>query len=165
MMISEKMKQALNAQVTSEFCASHAYLAMACSFEEMGLKVFSKRFYAQFNEERDHALKLAKYIEDVGGNVVLDAIEKPKSGYKKVQEIIETAVEAEKKVTKQIHDLVALAESEKDYATRSFLQWFVDEQVEEVATMEELLQLVKLAGDAHIFQIEARLAQMMAAGG
>ncbi len=161
MMISEKMNQALNRQVSNEFGASHAYLAMACSFHEMGLKVFGKRFFQQAEEERQHGLKIMKYIEDVGGKVVLDGLAKPKAGYNTALAIIEAAVEAERTVTSQINDLVALADSEKDYATRSFLQWFVDEQVEEVSSMLELLQLVTMAGEKNLFYVESRLAQMM----
>ncbi len=161
MMISEKMNQALNRQATNEFGASHTYLAMACRFSEMGLKVFSKRFFGQANEERDHALKILKYVEDVGGAVTLDGVAKPRSDYGSVAAIVQAALEAEKTVTTQINDLVALADSEKDYATRSFLQWFVDEQVEEVSSMQELLQLVNMVGDKNIFYAESRLAQMM----
>jgi ferritin len=160
-MISEKMNQALNRQATNEFSASHSYLAMACCFREMGLKVFASRFYMQASEERDHALKILKYLEDVGGKASFDAIAKPKSGYASAPAIVEAAVEAEKAVTAQIHELVALADSEKDYATHSFLKWFVDEQVEEVSSMLELHQWVSMAGDKNLFYVEARLAATM----
>lgn len=161
MMISEKMNQALNRQVTNEFGASHTYLAMACSFHEMGLKVFAKRFFQQAEEERQHALKIMKYIEDVGGKIVLDGVAKPKTGYNSTLAIVEAAVEAERTVTGQVNELVALAETEKDYATRSFLQWFVNEQVEEVSSMLDLLQMVTMAGEKNLFYVESRLAQMM----
>lgn len=161
MMISEKMNQALNRQVTNEFGASHTYLAMACSFHEMGLKVFAKRFSQQAEEERQHALKIMKYIEDVGGKIVLDGVAKPKTGYNSTLAIVEAAVEAERTVTGQVNELVALAETEKDYATRSFLQWFVDEQVEEVSSMLDLLQMVTMAGEKNLFYVESRLAQVM----
>lgn len=161
MMISEKMNQALNRQVTSEFGASHAYLAMACCFHDMGLKVFAQRFYQQAGEERDHAVKILKYVQDVGGKTTFDAIAKPKVGYTTALSIIEAAVEAEQGVTKQVNELMALAEAEKDYATRSFLQWFVDEQVEEVSSMLEIQQWVQMAGEKNLFFVEARLAQSM----
>ena len=74
MMISDKMCKKLNEQLTNEFYASHLYLEMACAFDSLGLKVFSKRFFQQSQEERDHALKLAKYVLDVGGEVHLDGI-------------------------------------------------------------------------------------------
>jgi ferritin len=106
-------------------------------------------------------LKILKYVEDVGGKAAFDMIPKPKSGFTSALAIIETAAEAEKTVAAQINELVALAESEKDYATRSFLQWFVDEQVEEVSSMLELHQWVAMAGEKNLFVIEARLAATM----
>jgi ferritin len=161
MMISEKVNQALNRQITNEFGASHSYLAMACCFHEMGLKIFAKRFHDQANEEREHALKILKYVEDVGGKASLDAIPKPKTGYTSTMGIIEAAVASERTVTGQIHELVALAETEKDYATRSFLRWFVDEQVEEVSSMLEIQQWVNMAGEKNLLYVETRLAQAM----
>jgi ferritin len=161
MMISEKMSHALNRQATNEFGASHTYMAMACWFREAGLKVFAQRFYMQASEERDHALKILKYLEDVGGKASFEAIPKPKAGYTSALTIIDAAVEAEKVVTTQINDLVALADSEKDYATHSFLKWYVDEQVEEVSNMLELHQWVTMAGEKNLFFVEARLAATM----
>jgi ferritin len=161
MMISEKMNQSLNRQANNEFGASHAYMAMACWFREAGLKVFAQRFYMQSSEERDHALKILKYLEDVGGKATFEAIAKPKTGYTSALAIIDAAVEAEKVVSTQINDLVALADSEKDYATHSFLKWFIDEQVEEVSSMLELHQLVTMAGDKNLLFVEARLAATM----
>ncbi len=163
MMISSRMVTSLNGQIANELLASHKYLAMSYCFEDMGLHVFAKRFMEQADEERGHALKIAKFIQDVGGKVILDKIDKPKSDYKSARQIVQAAVDSELLVTKQINDLVAQAEKEKDYATRSFLQWFVDEQVEEVATMSELLKLVVMAGEQYLLQVEGRLAAMMAA--
>ena len=164
MMISAKMNQALNQQVTNELNASFSYLAMSFEFKDMGLKIFGQRYRAQADEERGHAMKITGYIHDVGGKVCLDAVAKPKADYDSAQSMVEAALTSEETVTKQINDLVALAEAEKDYATRSFLQWFVDEQVEEVSSMSELLQLVKMAGEANLFLVEGRLAKMMTAG-
>lgn len=157
MMISKDMVAGLNGQIANEMSASHKYLAMAYCFEGMGLKVFARRFMEQAEEERGHALKIAKYILDVGGKVALDAVDKPRGDYKNAREIIQGAVDSELTVTRQINDLMAQAEKEKDYATRSFLKWFVDEQVEEVSTMSELLQWVTLAGEQNVFQVESRL--------
>jgi len=162
MAMSEKMNKALNEQVANELNASHKYLAMVYAFDAMGLKVFGKRFAKQAEEERGHALKIAKYIQDAGGNAVLNGLDKPKGDYKTAKSIVEAALASEEMVTRQIHALVALAEKENDYATRNFLEWFVEEQVEEVADMRELLQWVKMAGDANLFQLENRIAQAMA---
>jgi ferritin len=156
MMISKKMNGKLNEQVAREFEASHAYLAMSCRLDEMGLKILAAFFSRQQKEERGHALKIIGYIQEVGGRPEVSQIDKPKSDYKTVQSIVEAAVEAELDVTNRINELMNLAIAEKDHATASFLKWFVDEQVEEVSSMRNLLDLVKLAG-ANVLQVEARI--------
>lgn len=157
MMISPLMNKALNEQVTNELGASHRYLAMAYSFDHMGLKIFAQHFIRQSNEERMHAMKIAKYISDVGGQVVIGPIAAAQGDFSSAKTIVKGALDSELTVTRQINDLVALSESEKDYATNSFLKWFVDEQVEEVSSMTELLQLVTMAGDSNLFAVETRL--------
>lgn len=146
-MIPAAVNDRLNQQITNELGASHAYLGMACALEGWNLKVLAKRFMKQSSEERDHALKIVRYIQNVGGQVRLEAIPKPAGDYAKAEAIFAAAVDSELNVTRQINELVALAESERDYATRSFLQWFVDEQIEEVSSMKYLLDLARLATD------------------
>lgn len=160
MMISAAMNQKLNEQIAKEFAASHQYLAMACDFDDKGLKILSRFFARQCDEEREHALKLLNYVLEVGGTVELQGVEKPQAKYDSVEQIVKMAVEGEIAITRSIHDIVALAESEKDYASRSFLGWFVDEQVEEVASMRDLLQLVQLA-NGDMLQVEARVRHQM----
>jgi len=160
MSISAAMNAKLNEQITAEFSAAHSYLTMSASLEKMGLKVLAKRFLDQHEEERGHGLKIFKYVQDVGGEVALDAVAKPKSGYKSVEAIAQAALDSEQEVTRLIHELVALADKEKDYSTRSFLGWFVDEQVEEVASMTDLLRLVRLAGK-DLLEVETRVRHEM----
>jgi len=156
MALSDTMVKQLNGQVMAEFAASHSYLAMSCELDGMGLKVLSSFFAKQADEERTHALKIMKYLQEVGGDVRLEGVDKPRVDYGDVGAIAQAALKSEEHVTKLIHDLVGLAEKEKDYATRSFLNWFVDEQVEEVAAMTDLVQMVKLAGN-NLLQLEARI--------
>ena len=162
MMISKTMSAKLSAQITAEFSAAHNYLAMACAFSDMGLKILAKYFSQQSDEEREHAMKILGYLQEVGGTVKLDAIGKPTGSYGSVESIVRAALKSEEDVTAMINDLMALAESENDYATRSFLNWFVDEQVEEVSSMTDLLSLVNMAGQ-NMLQVEARLRHDMAA--
>ena len=164
MMISEKMNKALNEQITAEFAAMHTYLAMACRFDEMGLKILSKRFEGQSEEERGHAMKIVRYVLEVGGSISLEAIPEPEDKFKDVKSIVRAALEAERDITERINRLMALAESEKDYATRSVLQWFVDEQVEEVSSMTDLLALVEMAGD-NVLLVETRVRHEMMSRG
>ncbi|HWL94311.1 MAG TPA: ferritin [Phycisphaerae bacterium] len=160
-MISKKMNSALNQQIMHEMNASSKYLAMAYQFCDMGLLIFGARFKEQSDEERGHALKIADFIQDVGGKVVLDAIPKPRATYPSAQAMVEAALESERTVTGQINDLVDLAFDEKDHATHSFLKWFVDEQVEEEKTMSDLLAMMKIAGQNNLFLVEHRLTSGM----
>jgi len=160
MMISETMNARLNEQITEEFSAGQKYLAMACAFDTMGLKIMHQRFLAQAAEERDHAMRILHYIHEVGGIVTLDKLPKPSGEFSSLEAIVQAALESEEQITRMVNELVALAESEKDYATRSFLQWFVTEQVEEVSSMRDLLGLVRMAG-RDMLQVEARVRHEM----
>ncbi|MCX8052524.1 MAG: ferritin [Armatimonadetes bacterium] len=159
MLISQQMNDRLNDQINFEQYSSHTYLAMSAAFEKMGLKVFADYYRKHADEEREHAMKMFDYVVDAGGTVVIKAIDEPKGDWNSVEKIVQQTLEHEILVTKRINDLVELAEQEKDYATRSFLQWYVDEQVEEVSTAEQLLTLVKMAGD-NILYLEHRISQM-----
>lgn len=161
MMISENMNTRLNQQIGAEFSAAYAYLAMACQLDGMALKAVSERYFKQYEEELEHAMKILHYVLEVGGTVKLEAIAKPASDYKNVEAIVKASLEHEQRVTDMINALAALADEEKDYATRSFLNWFVDEQVEEVSTMTDMLNVVRLAGP-NLLQVEAWVRHQMA---
>ncbi|MCH7813800.1 MAG: ferritin [Planctomycetes bacterium] len=160
MLISEEMTRKLNHQVTEEFSAAHTYQAMRCAFNAMGLKIMAQRFQAQADEERGHGMKLLNYIMDVGAAVELEAIPKPSADVGSPMAILKGALQAELAVTKQYNELMAFAEGEKDYATRSFLQWFVNEQVEEVSSMSDLLHLAEMA-KGNMLQVEMRVRHAM----
>ena len=145
MMLSEKMHKRLNEQVNHEFYAKWAYLAMAFSFENMNLKGFADWFYKQAEEEQGHAMKIANYILDQGGEVKLSTLPEPKTVYKSAEEIIQAALDHELKVTNQVHEIAKMAEDEGDLATRNFISWKIGEQVEEVSSMTHLLEMVKMA--------------------
>lgn len=166
MMISQAMNDRLNHQITNEFSASRNYLAMMCSFDNQGLKMLASRFREQSDEEREHAGKLIDYVLEVGGAVTLEALPAPHTHFSTPGDAIKAAADHEREVTRQINELMSFAETEKDYATRGFLQWFVNEQVEEVSTMEHLYSIAKLAGN-DLLQLESyvRHMAMMKAGG
>ena len=163
MLAKDKLIGALNAQVGHEFGASLQYVAIAAYFDAQGLSGLARFFYRQSEEEREHAMKILHYLQEVGGAVTLAAIDKPQTKYTTAESIVTAALESELHVTKMINQVMALADSEKDYATQSFLQWFVDEQVEEVAQMTDLLNLVKMAG-GNLLQVEARVRHEMMSG-
>ena len=160
MAISESMNAKLNEQIGHELFSSQVYLAMACLFEEQGLKMLSKLYRKQTEEERGHALKILDYLGTVEGKVRLTAIPQPQASYPSVLAAIEAALEHERKVSEQINDLLVLAEKERDYATRSFLKWYVDEQVEEVDSQLHLAQIARMAGQ-HLLQLEAYVAHLV----
>ncbi len=160
MNLSQAMTGKLNAQITSEFNASSIYLAMACMYEDLGLKVLAEHFREQSDEERGHGLKIVKYLNDVGAPVRLQQIPAPPADFGGVVGAIEAALKHEQMVTQQIHDLVGLAEQEKDFTTREFLQWFVDEQVEEESSTNDLLQAAKTARENWL-QLEMYLKKVL----
>jgi ferritin len=164
-LISKEMNKRLNQQIINELFAEHSYLAMSCRLEDMGLRILGKWFRHHADEERSHAMKILNYVQETGGSVTLDAIGKPHSKFESALAIVKAAMEHELEVTRQINELMAHAEKEKDYAARSFLQWFVDEQVEEVAVVRDLLDLMNVAGERGMLQVEARVAKMLESEG
>lgn len=162
MQIPEKIARRLNEQVKNEMFASLTYLQMAFEFEHRNLKVFAAWFYKQSEEEKGHAMRISRYLLDQGAEVKLQAIPEPKLKYASVTEIIETALEHEKMVTRQVHEIVEMSRSEKDYATDNYIQWKVAEQVEEVNSVTELLNLVKEATTpAQLYLLESRIQRLV----
>lgn len=165
MSVSDKTYKLLNEQVTHELDAAHKYLAMAFAFEAMGLMKLSERFLQQAAEERAHAMKFAKYVQDIDRDVKLGGVPKPPIDFGSVKEIIEAALANETTVTDQINKIADQARADNDHATESFLKWFIDEQVEEVATVQTMLQLLDLAGDMPLLLIEERIASVSGESG
>ena len=146
-MLSKKMQDALNNHLNEEFYSSYLYLSMAANFEEKNLKGFANWFKIQSGEEYRHAMKFYGFIVQTGGVVKLKQIGAPKTSWKSVMEAFKDTLAHEKKITGLIHKLVDLVMQSKDYATNNFLQWFVTEQVEEEATVEEILHKLEMIGD------------------
>ena len=115
----------------------------------------------QYEEEREHAMRLIGHVQDRGQTVTLMAIEQPQAEYASILEVFEKSLAHEKYVTKRIHDMYALAVKEKDYAAQNHLQWFIDEQVEEEASFTEIVETLKLIGDSPmgLFQLNAQLGK------
>jgi ferritin len=165
MMISKKMEKALNAQINMELEAFYIYKQMSYVLQEMGLPVFGGFFADQAAEEQGHANKFANYILDQGGKVTLQPLKAPKAAYKTVEEICGDFVDHEVQVTKAINKLVELARSDNDIATEVMLNWFVNEQVEEVASANELLDMVsKAKTEGQLLMLEGRVARMRGEG-
>lgn len=163
MMIPKKVADRLNEQVNHEYFTSWSYTAMAYALENMNLKIFAKWFFLQADEERGHAVKIASYLLDQGAEVKLDTLPQPKVDYKSVEEILQAALAQEKKVTDQVHEILALSRSENDPATENFIGWKIAEQVEEVASVDYLLTLVKtVTSPKELFMLESKVSKIVA---
>ena len=160
-MIKGKIQEALTSQLNAELFSSYLYLSMSAFFESINLKGFANWMRVQAQEELVHAMKFYDFIIERGGKVVLSSIESPPTEWASPLAVFEHAYQHEQKVTGLINTLVDLAIAEQDHATNNFLQWFVAEQVEEEASADEVVQKIKLMGDASggLFMLDRELAQ------
>jgi len=158
MLISKKLNAAFNEEIGLELFASNQYLNMSAYLEGQTLKKLAAMFVKQADEERGHALKFVKYLNDVGGAVVIPAVPAPQAKFKSVEEVVQKSLDWEAEVTDRVNALMTMAIAEKDYAAQDFLRWFVTEQVEEMSTMDNLLKVVKAAGERSLIMIEAYLS-------
>jgi bacterioferritin B len=142
-MPSERFVEALNDQIGREFNAAHQYTAVAAYYDRETFPRLAKFFYDQAEEERGHAMKMVGYLRDTNSDLRLGEIAAPRASFADHVEPIRLALEHEQKVTVSISNLFEIARETNDYASESFMQWFVDEQVEEEATMDALLQVAE----------------------
>lgn len=145
-MISEKLQDAINEQINRELYSGYLYLSMAAYFDSMNLPGFANFMRVQEEEERFHAMKFYDFLNERGGRVVLKKIAQPEVDFDSPVEVFELSLKHEQFVTKSINELMDLAIAENDHATKSFLNWYVDEQVEEEDTMDGIVNKLKLIG-------------------
>jgi ferritin len=141
--LHKKIEKALNAQINAEFWSAYLYLSMSVHFDANGKPGFAKWFRSQFHEEQGHATKIIDYVISRGGKVELAPIEKVETSWESPLAAFEDTLKHEKIVTGYVNKLVALSREENDYATESFLKWFIDEQVEEESTASAIVDAVK----------------------
>lgn len=159
MLTSQRITDAINEQIGCEFSAMLQYVAIAAHFDNETLPELSAYFSRQAEEEKEHALRFVKFVTDVGGQVRIPAIEAPQSSFNLAEDAVKLSLEQEKKVTSQINNLVHIAKQESDYTTDNFLQWFVQEQLEEVSSMADLLAIVQRAGEKNLLLVEEYLGR------
>ncbi|MBO4645747.1 MAG: ferritin [Bacteroidales bacterium] len=143
-MLNEKMQKQINDQINAEFWSGYLYLSMSAWFTQHNLPGFANWMYVQYQEEFSHGMKMFRYIHERGGDVTLKPIAKVDTNWKSPVAILEQTLKHEQKVTSLIHALMDTAHEIRDYASINFLNWYVDEQVEEEAHAEELLSTVKM---------------------
>ena len=146
-MFSKKVEAALNEQVRLEGFSSHVYLSMAVWAEQQGFEGVANFMYKHSDEERQHMLKLVKFMNERGASIEIPMIEKPPHNFDSLRGVFEELFRHEMMVTNEINGLVFLTLEEKDYTTHNFLQWYVSEQLEEEALARNILDKINLIGD------------------
>ena len=164
MMISEKLAKAFNEQIGHELGASNQYVSIAAHFQRSQLTLLAKLFFEQAEEERQHAMKFVKYLLDTKGDLKIPAIPPPAQTFSSAEAAVAAALKWEQEVTAQITRLMDIAVKENDYLGQSFLQWFIDEQLEEVVKMDRLLSVIRQAGEKNLLMVEAYLVHIEKAG-
>ena len=147
-MIKESVEKSINDQINAELYSAYLYLSMAADFADKGYEGMEQWMRAQAREEKEHAMRFFDYLQERGGRVELEAIEKPKEEWESPLEAFEEALVHEKYVTERINEMADLAEKEKDRATLNMLQWFIDEQVEEEDSTETIVNKLKMVEDS-----------------
>ncbi len=145
--MNSKVQKAINDQINAELWSAYLYLSMSADFAAKGYPGFSNWMMVQFKEEQDHALKFFNYVIQRGGEVELKPIEKVQQSWDTPLKAMEDTLAHEQKVTALINGIYKIAQEENDYATQSFLQWFIDEQVEEEDSARNLIDALKRVGD------------------
>ncbi len=160
-MLSKNLAGEMNTQIKLELYSGYLYLSMAAYFEAMNLSGFAHWMKKQALEEQEHAMKFYDYLNDRGDRVLLQAIEQPPAEFDSPLAIFEQSLEHEKSVTARINLLYSIAVKDNDYASQSFLNWFVDEQVEEEKNVSEIVEWLKMSGNSPhaVFMINNQLAQ------
>lgn len=159
-MLSQKLTDELNEQIRLEFYSSHLYLAAAAYCYTIDLEGFANFFIVQAEEEKFHAMKFFHYINEMDATIQIKNFEVPKSDYSDIEDLVNYTYNHEKSVTDRIYLLMDIATKENEFATISFLKWFVDEQVEEMATFKSLLQKLKRSNgnQSILFKLDDELA-------
>ena len=153
----------LNEQIANEFAAHQQYIACAVYYDAETLPQLAGFFYRQALEERDHAMMMVQYLLDADAEVVIPGVAAPQTGFSDIVAPVALALDQEKRVTEQINGLAAAAREAGDYTSEQFMQWFIKEQVEEVATMSDLLRVVERSRDDPM-EIENFMAREHPAG-
>jgi ferritin len=160
MLISKELQEGINAQIGHEFAASMQYIGIAGYFTTENLELLADLFFEQAEEESEHALKFVNYILDTRGELRIPVIPEAKFDFVSAEEAVQAALNWEIDVTNQINSLMDLAKEQNDHLAQYFLQWYIDEQLEEITKMDQLLSVVQRAGENNLLMVEAYLAHI-----
>jgi len=162
-MLTKKMEDICNRQIEREGYSSNLYLAMASWAETNGLAGIAQWLYAQAEEERMHMLKFFKFMNERGAKAIVPEFRKPDSEYAGVEELFNEVLKHEQYITASINEIVDLAIELKDHATNSFLKWFVDEQLEEEASVQAVIDKLKILGKHNLYMFDRDIMKLRAA--
>jgi len=164
-MLTKAVEKILNEQVTKENYSSQLYLAMASWAETSGFGGVAEWLYAQADEERMHMLKFLKYINERDGKAVISAINAPPESYESVVDLFDKVLEHERYISDSINNIVGITIEEKDFTTHSFLQWFVNEQIEEESSVRAIIDKLKLVGKQNLYVFDRDIMSFRAPAG
>ncbi|MDA3820585.1 MAG: ferritin [Candidatus Delongbacteria bacterium] len=163
-MMKKSIIDALNEQVQKEGYSSNLYLAMASWAETKGYDGITQWLYAQADEEKMHMLKIIGFVNERGGKAIIPAFEQPPAEWKSIREMFDQVLEHEQYVTESIHSIIPIIEKGKDYAALNWIQWFVDEQMEEESSVQAIIDKLNLMGDKNIYMFDRDIMAMRAEG-
>lgn len=166
-MLKEKVEKALNEQITKEMYSSQLYLAMASWAEINGYSGSAQFLLEQADEERMHMLKIFNFVNERGGHAIVAAVEAPPAKFKSIADIFKQVLQHEKYVSESINEIVGICMDERDFTTNNFMQWFVEEQIEEEANAQKILDRLNLLGDdkARMYMFDRDMGSIRQADG
>ena len=153
-MLNKTVEEFLNRQIEREEYSSNLYLSMAVWAETSGFSGIAEWFYAQADEERTHMLKFVKYVNDRGGKAIIGAVKQPPADFETINETFVSVLKHEQFISQSINEVVGICIAEKDFTTQNWLQFFVNEQIEEEASVQLILDKLKLIGDTNLYMFD-----------
>ncbi len=159
----KNVENILNVQIEKESFSSHLYLAMASWAETSGFEGVSQWLYVQAEEERMHMLKFIHYVNERGGSAIITSIKLPPAKFKNINEVFAEVLKHEEFITNSINEIVSVCIKEKDFTTQNFVQWFVNEQIEEERNVRNIMDKLKLLGSQNLYLFDKDIMAMRAA--
>lgn len=159
-MLSEKVENILNVQIEKEDYSSQLYLAMASWAENQGMGGVAEWLYAQSDEERGHMLRIVKYVNERDGKALIPGMKQPPADFEGLKKLFDDVLKHEQYITASINEIVGTCMEERDYTTLNWVQWFVDEQIEEEASVKAIIDKLNLVGDKNLYMFDRDILSM-----
>lgn len=164
-MLNKKVEAILNQQITKEDYSSQLYLSMASWAENLGFSGVADWLYAQSDEERMHMLKFIKYINERDGVAEISGLDQPPKEFGNLTEMFDAVLKHEKYISQSINEIVGICIDERDFTTHSWIQWFVNEQIEEEASVRDIIDKLKMVGEKNLYMFDRDIVGMRGQAG